>query len=37
LRKEVAAIAIAGAEKILQKSVDRAANEEIINKLAGEL
>lgn len=37
LRKEVAAIAIAGAEKILENSIDRAANEEIINKLAAEL
>jgi len=37
LRKEVANIAIAGAEKILEKSVDRAANEELINKLAAEL
>lgn len=37
LREQVAAIAIAGAEKILEKSVDRAANEEMLNKLAAEL
>jgi len=37
LRSQVAAIAIAGAEKILESSIDRAANEELINKLAGEL
>jgi len=37
LRSQVAAIAIAGAEKILESSIDQAANEELINKLAGEL
>ena len=37
LRKQVASIAIAGAEKILQKSVDQAANEEMLSKLASEL
>lgn len=37
LREQVAAIAVAGAEKILEKSVDQAANEEMLNKLAGEL
>lgn len=37
LRAQVASIAIAGAEKILQKSVDQAANEEMLNKLADEL
>lgn len=37
LRAQVAAIAVAGAEKILEKSIDKAANEELINKLAAEL
>jgi F-type H+-transporting ATPase subunit b len=37
LRSQVAAIAVAGAEKILESSIDQAANEELINKLAGEL
>lgn len=37
LRAEVASIAIAGAEKILESSVDRAANEELVKKLASEL
>lgn len=37
LRTQVAAIAIAGAEKILESSIDQAANEELINKLASEL
>ncbi|MFM1895689.1 MAG: hypothetical protein RLZZ385_763 [Pseudomonadota bacterium] len=37
LRKQVAAIAIAGAEKILEKSIDQAANEDLVNKLASEL
>ncbi|MCB1669511.1 MAG: F0F1 ATP synthase subunit B [Gammaproteobacteria bacterium] len=37
LREQVASIAIAGAEKILERSVDRAANEEMLNKLAAEL
>jgi len=37
LRKEVAAIAVAGAEKILEAKIDQAANEELINKLASEL
>jgi len=37
LREQVAAIAVAGAEKILQKSVDQAANEEMLNNLANEL
>ncbi len=37
LRAQVASIAIAGAEKILEKSVDPAANEEMLNKLAAEL
>lgn len=37
LREQVAAIALAGAEKILEKSVDKAANEEMLDKLANEL
>jgi F-type H+-transporting ATPase subunit b len=37
LREQVAAIAIDGAEKILEQSVDQAANEEMLNKLASEL
>ena len=37
LREQVAAIAINGAEKILEQSVDQAANEEMLNKLASEL
>ena len=37
LRGQVASLAIAGAEKILEKSVDQAANEEMLSKLASEL
>ena len=37
LRGQVAALAVAGAEKILEKSVDQAANEEMLSKLASEL
>jgi F-type H+-transporting ATPase subunit b len=37
LREQVSAIAIAGAEKILESSVDQAANEEMLSKLASEL
>ena len=37
LRSRVSEIAIAGAEKILEGSVDQAANEEMLNKLASEL
>jgi len=37
LRSQVAALAIAGAEKILQKSVDKAAQAELVEKLAAEL
>ncbi len=37
LRKQVAAIAIAGAQKILESSIDEAANEELMKKLASEL
>lgn len=37
LRGQVAAIAIAGAEKILEATIDQAANEELVKKLAAEL
>jgi F-type H+-transporting ATPase subunit b len=37
LRAQVASIAIAGAEKILESTIDQAANEELIKKLASEL
>jgi F-type H+-transporting ATPase subunit b len=37
LRAQVSAIAVAGAEKILEQSIDQAANEEMLNKLASEL
>ena len=37
LREPVATIAIAGAEKILQRSIDQAANEELLKGLAAEL
>jgi F-type H+-transporting ATPase subunit b len=37
LRSQVSAIAIAGAEKILEGSIDQAANEDMLNKLASEL
>lgn len=37
LRAQVASIAIAGAEKILESSIDQAANEELVKKLASEL
>jgi F-type H+-transporting ATPase subunit b len=37
LRAQVSAIAIAGAEKILEGSIDQAANEDMLNKLASEL
>ena len=37
LRSQVAAIAVAGAEKILESSIDEAANEELMKKLAAEL
>lgn len=37
LRTQVSAIAIAGAEKILERTIDKAANEEMLNKLAAEL
>ncbi|WP_210397918.1 F0F1 ATP synthase subunit B [Motiliproteus sediminis] len=37
LRAQVAALAVAGAEKILQKSVDKEAQAELVEKLAAEL
>ena len=37
LRFQVSSIAIAAAEKILEKSIDKAANEDMLNKLASEL
>lgn len=37
LRQKVAALAIAGAEKIVGRSVDKAANNDIIDKLVAEL
>jgi F-type H+-transporting ATPase subunit b len=37
LRAQVSAIAIAGAEKILEGSINQAANEDMLNKLASEL
>ena len=37
LRKQVAALAIASAEKILERSVDEAANSDIVDKLVAEL
>ncbi|MDA1370854.1 MAG: F0F1 ATP synthase subunit B [Proteobacteria bacterium] len=37
LRAQVSAIAIAGAERILEGAIDRAANEEMLSKLAAEL
>lgn len=37
LRAQVAAIAVAGAEKILESTIDQAANDELMKKLASEL
>ena len=37
LRQQVAALAIAGAEKIIKRSIDKEANSDIINKLVAEL
>lgn len=37
LRKQVATLAIAGAEKILERSIDEAAHSDIVNKLVAEL
>jgi len=37
LRKQVAALALAGAERILQRSIDEAAHSDILEKLVTEL
>ncbi|WP_127959887.1 F0F1 ATP synthase subunit B [Serratia microhaemolytica] len=37
LRRQVAMLAIAGAEKIIERSVDEAANSDIVDKLVAEL
>ena len=37
LRKDVATLAIAGAEKIIKRSIDKEANSDIIDKLVAEL
>lgn len=37
LRKQVAALAVAGAERILQRSIDEAAHSDILDKLVAEL
>ena len=37
LRSRVSALAIEGAEKILEKSVDQAAHQDMLNKLASQL
>lgn len=37
LRGKVAALALAGAEKVLGASIDESANSELVNKLAAEL
>ena len=37
LRKQVAALAVAGAERILQRSIDAAAHSDILEKLVAEL
>ena len=37
LRQQVATLAIAGAEKIIKRSIDKDANSDIINKLVAEL
>ena len=37
LRTQVAALVVAGAEKILEKSVDQAAHAQLVDKLAAEL
>lgn len=37
LRKQVAMLAVAGAEKIIERSVDVAANSDIVDKLVAEL
>jgi len=37
LRKQVASLAIAGAEKIIERSIDAAANSDIVDKMVAEL
>ncbi|GAA0351681.1 F0F1 ATP synthase subunit B [Morganella psychrotolerans] len=37
LRKQVAILAVAGAEKIIERTVDEAANSDIVDKLVAEL
>ena len=37
LRKHVALLAVAGAEKILERQIDKAANSELVDKLIAEL
>lgn len=37
LRKQVAVLAVAGAEKILERSIDEAAHSDIVDKLVAEL
>ncbi|MCE2572993.1 F0F1 ATP synthase subunit B [Motilimonas eburnea] len=37
LRKQLAILAVAGAEKIIERSVDEAANADIVDKLVAEL
>ena len=37
LRQQVATLAIAGAEKIIKRSIDKEANSDIIDKLVAEL
>ncbi len=37
LRKQVAALAIAGAEKILERSIDEAAHRDILDKIVAEI
>lgn len=37
LRKQVAMLAITGAEKIIERSIDEAANRDIVDKLVAEL
>ncbi|WP_319782853.1 F0F1 ATP synthase subunit B [Oceanisphaera sp. IT1-181] len=37
LRKQVAALALAGAEKILERQIDAAANSDIVEKVVAEL
>ncbi|MFT4465543.1 MAG: F0F1 ATP synthase subunit B [Sodalis sp. (in: enterobacteria)] len=37
LRKQVAMLALAGAEKVIERSVDEAANSDIVDKIVAEL